>query len=154
MAVTEHSAPDLEPDDDPEIPDDAIVWRRLDWNQTANDEESPGFRRLSSGGFTDSSDGSGLSVHLAQPGESIEEWLRQQHRESDGLAMLSVREIRLAGFGVVKRPETSDPHHCEITGRFGTRGKKKALHRIAKQNGLLRQPREPTPHEDTPERAD
>lgn len=152
--MSERSAAESEPDDDASIPDGAVVWRRLDWSQTADDEDNPGLRRLSSGGFTDSSDGSGLSVHLVQPGESIEEWLRQQGRERDGLAMLTVREIRVAGLGVIRRPEPNDPHHCEITRRFGTSGKKKALHRIAKENGLLRQPQEPTPRPDTPERAD
>ena len=143
-----------EADDDPAIPDDAIVWRRLDWNQTANDEENPGFRRLSSGGFTDSSDGTGLSVHLVQADESAEDWLRNQRRESDGLAVLSVRDIRRAGFGLVRRPEDHDPHHCEITRRIGTTGKKKALHKIANQSGLIRQPRVLPARDGPPQRAD
>jgi hypothetical protein len=126
--------------DDPSVPDDAIVWRRLPWAYTADDEERPGLRRLSSGGFDDSNDGTGMSVHLPAPGETIDQFLKQVHCENDGIAELKVKKIREEGMGLTLRPEPDDPRHYEVTHAPGRskKSKKRALYGVAE---LIRQPK-------------
>jgi len=142
VSAAEPSPDELE--DDATIPDDAIVWRRLSWKQTADSNDVPGTRRLSSGGFDDSSDGSGMSVHLVQPNETIDAFLASVSRPDDGIAVLTVGDIRAIKCGIVRRPEKKDPHHCEITGRVRTKRKREDLYNIAKKRGLARTPMKPT----------
>ena len=128
---------------DPAIPNAGMLWRRLPWSETADDESNLGQRRASSGGFDDSKDGSGMSAHLVQPGEDVGEFLRQQKRERDGVAELSVFDVReKCTCGIRRQPDETDPHHVEVTSRPGLSKKKKSrcLYGIAR---LIRQPLPP-----------
>jgi hypothetical protein len=128
------------PDDDSTITAEAVVWRRLTLEQTPEDSKRPGSRRLSEGGFDDSRDGSGMSVHLVQVGETIDAFLTMVGRPADGVAELSVRDIREAGYGVVRRVDERDLHHCEVTGAIRSKVKRRDLFRLAQKRGLLREP--------------
>jgi hypothetical protein len=112
--------------------DERVVWRRLPAHVMPVDELTPGRRRMSEAGFDDSSDGSGMSVHLVEPGEDIERFLSVVGREADGVAELGIGAIRAAGYGIVRKPIPADPGHCEVTGRGATRkAKRKTLLKIA-----------------------
>ena len=106
---------------DPSIPSDLVVWRRVPWEETVDDEKNPGQRRLSSGAFCDSTD-SEMSVYLCEPGSSLDDCLRGH--EELGVAALRVGELRALGFGVVRKPE-GGPHHAEVTGPKPPKKRKK-----------------------------
>lgn len=93
------------PDDDPSILNDVVVWRRLQWDQMPEDSTHPGRRRMSSGAFDDSRDGTGMSVHVPLPGETVEHYLGEVQREHDGVAALVVGKIREGGYGIRFAPD-------------------------------------------------
>jgi len=113
-------------EDDVTITNESVVWRRLSPMQAPADENNPGRRRLSEGGFSDSSDGSGMSVHLVVGAEDPRSYLQLVGRPHDGIAEIVVRDVRATNlYGIVRRPTPEDPEHCEITG---ARSSKKRRH--------------------------
>ena len=127
------------------VSEDAVLWRRVHWNNTAPDERNPGRRRLSSGGFEDdASDESGMSVHLPSPGESYADYLRSIGREIDGIAEINASDLRAAGYELKHVPEANDARHFEVWPyQFPTKkAKKNAMCRMAR---MVLEP-QPPPH--------
>ena len=56
-----------------------------------------------------------MSVHYPAPGESHVDFLRSIGRENDGIAEITVAELRAKGYGVKHAPEPGDPRHYEVT---------------------------------------
>ena len=130
-------------DDDTSVPDGAVIWRRLHWNNTAPDERDPGRRRLSSAAFEDDHrDKSGMSVHLPGTGETFLDYLHAIGRDTDGIAEITVGDLRALGYGLRSRPESNDPRHYEVLPYPppSKKGKRTAICRIAR---LVREPRQP-----------
>src|ERR1051325_9885678 len=104
------------PHDHPEISDDSFVIRRtVPGDLTAPDTQ--GHRRIQSGAFSQSSDGTGMSVDI----ESwlIEDGLAPTHYIADpthGAKRISVWQLRVMGFKVGWLPEPNNPHHGAVWG--------------------------------------
>lgn len=86
---------------------------------------------MSSGAFDDSRDGTGMSVHVPLPGETVEHYLGEVQREHDGVAALVVGKIREGGYGIRFAPDAIDARHAEITREIRSKHKKKYLYGIA-----------------------
>ena len=101
--------------DDPTIPGDAVVWRRIH-----RLHDVPSERRPSSAAFTDSTDGTPMSATLvtagADPAAYATRWV------AHGVVAISVQQLRDLGLGVTKAPTDDDPDHVSIHGE-----KKKAI---------------------------
>jgi hypothetical protein len=65
-----------------------------------------------------------MSVYLCEEGSSVEDCLLG--RLDDGVAALRVGDLRALGFGIVRAPE-GGPHHAEVTGRKGTKARRRIL---------------------------
>jgi hypothetical protein len=105
------------PNDDPTIPDDAVLWRRIHKNQAAYDKNL-GRKRPSSEAFKDSSDGTPMSVILAEvvleSGRKPEDIVRGS--QDHGLASLPASTVRENGLGILKAPTPEEPAHAEVLG--------------------------------------
>lgn len=124
-------------EDDPSIAPERKVWRRIPLSQAPVDEGDPAHRRLSEAAFSDSSDGSGMSVHLVEATDTVDSFLHHAARELDGIAELSVGDIRRVGCGVCRDPIESDSGHCVIVGVPLTGKKRKVLFKLA---SMVREP--------------
>jgi hypothetical protein len=95
--------------DDPSIPGEAIVWRRINRVHLVTVE-----RRLSSAAFSDSSDGTPMSATLAtatsDPAAYAARW------NAFGVVGISVQRLRELGLGVTRAPTDEDPDHVSIHG--------------------------------------
>src|SRR5688500_16454898 len=107
--------------DDPGIPADMLVWRRVPPDQIVDDEKNPGQRKLSSAAFCDSDD-SEMSVYLCEEGGTLDDCLAGN--EGFGVAELRVGDLRDLGFGIVRKPKDG-PHHAEVTGPKPPKKRKK-----------------------------
>ena len=106
----------IEPHDHPEIPDECFVVRRIVSNDITKADDH-GIRRIASGAFSQSSDGSGMSVDIEA--WMIEDGLEPTHyiTEPDhGAVRISVGSLRAMGFRVGWAPEPSNPHHAAVWG--------------------------------------
>lgn len=114
---------------------DAVVWRRVHPKQAVPDVRQPGRSRASSGAFEDSTNGTGMSVHLPVDGESFEDYLGQVGATHDGIAVVPIRALYDAGFSLLHCPEPNDPRHFEVLpvayGRKNQERKKRAIADLA-----------------------
>lgn len=102
--------------DDATIHDDDVLWRRVNylfWERLAD-----GWR-ISSEAFANSSDGSGMSVHLVDVAR--EEGLTHRDllpdpKENWGVVALTAGQVRALRQIVVREPEPHDPSHAEVVG--------------------------------------
>lgn len=94
--------------------------------------DNRGSYRVSSAAFTNSSDGSGMSVSietmLQQHGLGVETVLRGF--DGFGVVALTAGFVRVHGQGVVKKPLLDDPSHGEVVGKK-TRSTQRAFARQA-----------------------
>jgi hypothetical protein len=106
--------PDLEFSDDPTIPDDADLWRRILPTAIVFDE-STGDQRPASMAFEDHPDGSPMSVVIAAecagPGSVL------AGHEGFGLAPFKAGLARQCGLGVARDPTPEEPAHAVVIGR-------------------------------------
>ncbi len=113
------------PDDDPTIPDRERLLRRVPPNLMIWNENTAAWE-ASTGAFSNSSDGSGMSVSLSgglrAEGLSDEEALRGY--EGFGLVAITAGLARAQDQGVIRNPTTSDAAHAEVVGRKTKRVKK------------------------------
>ena len=100
--------------DDPSVPDDAPVWRRIpEWHIVP--DTNTGERRVSSAAFLDDDDGSPMSVILPSP-------RRDPGTALAGLTICGIAEFtagfaRSLGQAIVCAPEPDEPEHAYVVGR-------------------------------------
>lgn len=103
--------------DDPTIADNAALWRRIHPNWMVRDDNERGWR-ISSAAFTDSRDGSPLSVLLAaiiaQTGRTAEGVLASF--PGYALAAISAGLARAQRQTVARTPLPEEPAHTSISG--------------------------------------
>ena len=118
--------------DDRTIREEERLLRRIPLVQIVRDDNR-GSYRVSSAAFTNSSDGSGMSVSietiLQQCDLAVETVLRGY--DGCGLVALTAGFVRMHGQGVVKKPQPDDPSHGEVVGKK-TRSTQRAFARRAK----------------------
>src|SRR5262249_43305892 len=104
--------------DDPTIPDEAELWRRIHPKQWERDENLGRVRPVS-GAFDDPSDGSPMSVDLAdvhiQLGRGPEAALAGH--EGFALALITAGLVRECGLGVARQPLSENPAHAVGFGK-------------------------------------
>lgn len=104
--------------DDPTIPDEAELWRRIHPKQWEKDENLGRVRPVS-GAFDDPSDGSPMSVDLAevhiQMGHAPQAALADH--EGFALAAITVGLVRECGLGVARQPLPENPAHAVVFGK-------------------------------------
>ena len=111
MAYDEYS-------DDPTIPDDAELWRRIPpWHFVP--DENLGQIRPSSAAFEDHPDGSPMSVLLAAEAGDPQHALAG-HQEF-ALASITAALVRGLGLGVAKDPLPDEPAHAVVFGKKNKR---------------------------------
>lgn len=104
--------------DDPTIPDDADLWRRIHPTHIIFDDNQ-GRVRPTSQAFTDSSNGSPMSVVIATECGGPDRVLAGYERY--GLASFKARVARESGLGIVRDPLPDQPAHALV---FGPKSKK------------------------------
>jgi hypothetical protein len=124
--------------DDPKIKDDAALWRRIPPVWFVWDDNARGMR-VSSAAFSDSEDGSPLSVLLA---DVVAATKRTAHDvlggfEGYGLASITAGTARKNGQGVMPTPipdtpdEKGEPAHASVFGKK-TQGSRRGMAKAAK----------------------
>lgn len=104
--------------DDPSIPDDAELWRRIPpWHFV--DDENLGQIRPSSAAFEDHPDGSPMSVILGGEGRDLQEAL--VGHQGFALASITAALARELGLGVARDPRPDEPAHAVVFGRKNKR---------------------------------
>lgn len=103
--------------DDPAIGDTAVLWRRIHPAWIIMDDNA-GQMRVSSAAFDDSSDGSPLSVLLAdvviQTNRNAQDIVAKY--EGYALAAIDAGLVRKNGQGVAATPEPDEPAHGSVFG--------------------------------------
>ncbi len=127
------------PPDDPTIPDDAVLWRRVPPNFYVPDERL-GRSRPSSMAFENSRDGSPMSVVLASEARSVEAVL--QGHEGYGLVAITAGLARACGQVVTRDPLPEEPAHALVAGAKTSAVKK----RFAREARTIVEPSAP-PHQ-------
>src|SRR5438445_395262 len=107
---------DEEYPDDPSIPDEMLLWRRID---RAHLDENDVPRRISFRAFQDSSDGTPMSVTLGLPERDPFSVLTKYPEQ--GLVEFTARHVRELGFRVARAPVAADPHQVYVAGPKKTR---------------------------------
>jgi hypothetical protein len=118
------------PEDDPAIPDETRLWRRIPpkhW--IADDSVDRGFRPTSEM-FSDDE----LSVVIV--GECPIETLLEGH-DNFGVAEFSAKDVRACNWGIVRKHDDKLPGHCHVTGKSK---KQKIRGRLAKACTIIREP--------------
>lgn len=98
------------------IPDDAIVVRRvppLFYPKAGEDQPS-------SGAFSDSSDGTGMSVDLLTG--SVKEYA--QANPDQAFVLLRVGDLRKIGLEIERQPVPGNDDHCGVVGKKRAKVKK------------------------------
>ncbi len=116
------------PTDDPSIPDEAELWRRVPPDFYTYDERL-GRRRPSSGAFDNHRDGSPMSVVLAAESRGVDAVLAGY--AGYGLVAITAGLARACGQGVVRAPLPDEPAHAHVVGAK-TSSVKKRLARDAR----------------------
>ena len=114
---------DFDPDDDPSIPDEAKLLRRIPPIHFPGDRMTPG--RPSSAAFEDSPDGSPMSVNWEELCHEHQFDSLEGH-ETFGLVSFTAGQARELGLSVFRWPLEGNPTHCGVA-RKKTKGIKKKL---------------------------
>ena len=118
-------------EDDPSIRDDAALWRIIHPLWIVRDDNKRGWR-ISSGAFDDSTDGSPLSVLLAEiitsTGRTADDLLMRF--AGHGLATITAAMARAQRQGVARTPRPDELAHASVFGKK-TRSVKRALAQAA-----------------------
>jgi len=131
--------PFLPPADDPSIPDEAFLWRRIIPHWWVKDQ-STGLYRLSSEGFGDPPDGTHMSVAIRDEivgGAAT--FLANCH--GCGIAEFTAGHVRhVCHMAVAREPLPNEPWHAIVVGR---KKKQRIRQSIAKGCEVVVKPREP-----------
>jgi hypothetical protein len=104
--------------DDPTIPDDAELWRRIPpWHFV--DDGNLGQIRPSSAAFEDDPSGSPMSVILGGEAGDLQRALAGH--EGFALASITAALARGLGLGVARNPRPDEPAHAVVFGRKNKR---------------------------------
>jgi hypothetical protein len=104
--------------DDPTIPDNAELWRRIPpWHFV--DDRNSGQIRPSSAAFEDDPDGSPMSVILGGEAGDLQRALAGH--QGFALASITAALARGVGLGVAKDPLPDEPAHAVVFGRKNKR---------------------------------
>lgn len=105
-------------DDDLTISNEDRLFRRVPRNWIVWDDNE-GVASVSSAAFSDSSDGSGMSVSIEsvmdEKGLSVEDILRDY--EGFGMVAIAARLAREKGQSIIRKPTVKDPAHGEVIGK-------------------------------------
>lgn len=111
--------------DDPSIPDDAILWRRIHPGELVPHEET-GKPRPKSTQFRDSNDGTPMSVYLAdialRENRNPEDILANDY-PGEGMVSFTAGFVRGLGLRVQPNPRPEEPAHAYVSG-IGKKNKK------------------------------
>lgn len=107
--------------DDPSIPDAAVVWRRVppEWVKFED-----GVLRPSTGAFGDSSDGSPMSAVANRQDRGPESIVARY--PGCGVIGMSAKSLRDLGFALVRAPDDEDEDHIYVAGNK-TKGARKRM---------------------------
>ena len=107
MAVDSHT-------DDKSVPDDAVLWRRINPEWRVHDE-AQGRWRVSSQAFQDHPNGSAMSVYLASETPGGAQEILAGH-EGYGLAEVTAQLVRDLDQAIVRDPLPEAPSHALVFG--------------------------------------
>jgi len=116
---------------DPSIPNDADLWRRIPPAQMTEDDQVPSGRRPSTANFDDPE----LSVVIAAECTGGLETLLQG-LPTFGVASFTAGDVRRLGLGVVRVQDESLPGHAHVTGHKT----KSTRNRLARSCRMVRYP--------------
>ena len=101
-----------------QVPDDAIVWRRVPpWHIEPNGvrpKKADGTFRPSSAAFEDDGDGDPMSVDIVDDSLTIQRELAGH--EGYGVVSISVGELRKLDLDVRRKIEPNNPNHGQVIG--------------------------------------
>ena len=108
------------PLDDPTIPCDAVVWRRISLRAVKADNKRGG-RSVTDSAFGNDRDGDPMSVVLADPNRDPQEVVDAVERQGldpneFGLVSFLAGHARDQGLGVIRAPLPDEPAHANVLG--------------------------------------
>lgn len=115
--------------------DDCVLWRAQVWEVTKDDPQRPGARILSGGGFSPSSDGSGMSCDICDTRQQRDAFYRRWPAHF-GIAEITAGALRALGLVVERDPLPDNECHVQV---LGTKARRLAK-AVAKAATLIRQP--------------
>lgn len=127
--------------DDPGITDEDRLWRRLHPGQTVFDNNLQR-RRPSSAAFSDSSDGTALSVSILRLRPSDDPDALVAEHPGQGITEFTAGFARGMNQGVDHTPDEGGPDHGSVWDKKGSRSSG-TRSRLAKGCGVLREPAPP-----------
>jgi hypothetical protein len=114
--------------DDPTIPDDSVVFRRVtpEWFKV---DPGTGERRLTSAAFSDLGDAMSVAIGVDLDADQHDAGEVIEGHPGYGLVALPVGELRKLGLGVVRSPMEGELCHGDVHGKKtkGTRNKLRVL---------------------------
>lgn len=125
-----------ESNDDPSVPDDAELWRRIPFFHWVRDDRTPDGRRVSSAAFDDEE----MSVVIAAECHGGLDTLLHDHPRF-GVASFTAEDARALGWGVVRAPTQEMAAHAHVMGRKS----KKQRQQLASVCRILRAPQPDEP---------
>jgi hypothetical protein len=139
------AAPALDPDDDPRIKNDEIIWHLIDPSHYVDDPNFPGQKRITSASFSHSK--SGVSF-LRRTNPKIDVQYVQARFPGFGIAEFKVEDVRTQArclFVIEQDPQWPPDSHIVAYAAPGKgvirKGRISALKRLAAANLILK----PTP---------
>ncbi len=127
--------------DDPTIPDDSLVYRRItaEWYKV---DPATGQHRLTSAAFSDLDGAMSITVGIDVEAGEHEPLDVVANHPGYGLVAISVGDLRRLGLGVVRSATDGELCHGDVHGNK-TKGTKNKLRALAEQNWI----RKPTVNE-------
>lgn len=122
------------------ITNDVRLYRRITEHHLKAAPDVPGGQRITSAAFISSSDGSGVSVNLADTMNdhhiAPEEILRLPP-PGLGLAYVTAHQVRTEDLRPQREPLENDPSHGSVMGDLSSSGRRKRLARLAQQQWTI-----------------
>jgi hypothetical protein len=129
QSVPRNAAGNTEPHDHAEIHDSDFVIRYT----TPQDlhTETNGVRRISSGTFSESSDGGMSVIHERWVAEDNIDPMQYAKEKTHGAVRINVGQLRAQGFKVGYDPLPENPHHCAVWGIGNGSPRKRRIQKLA-----------------------
>lgn len=122
--------------DDPTIPNESIVYRRItpEWYKV---DPGTGKRRLTTAAFSDHGGAMSVAIGVELEAGRYEPTEILANCPGYGLVAISVGELRRLGMGVVRSPTDGELCHGDVHGKK-TRATKKKLRDAAEQHWIVK----------------